>query len=101
MEFTGDYFAAAAPGDADAQVRVYRGMEGLNAVQLGEALDNPELLEGNWQLVHTIPGAADDIAGSLAADATLTCAEGESQDVGRWRIVRLQDVRLVPGRQVD
>ncbi|MCG2621273.1 hypothetical protein LVY72_05020 [Arthrobacter sp. I2-34] len=103
MEFTGDYFAAAAPGDADAQVRVYHGAQGLDAVQLGEALDNPELLEGNWQLVHTIPAAAastEDIVASLAGDTTLSCAEGESQVVGRWRIVRLQDVRLVPGRQV-
>ncbi|MFD1212154.1 hypothetical protein ACFQ36_08875 [Arthrobacter sp. GCM10027362] len=105
MDFTGEYFAAAEPqaSGAEAQVRVYRGAAGLTAVQLGEALDNPELLEGNWQLVHTIPAdpeAAADIAATLAADSSLTCTPGESQEVGRWRIVQLQNVRLEPGRQV-
>ncbi|NKX54287.1 hypothetical protein [Arthrobacter mobilis] len=101
MEFTGDYFAAAATAGTDGgrvPVRVYRGAAGLNAIQLGEALDNPELLEGNWLLLRTLP-AASDIAGSLAADFAITCTPGESWDVGQWRIVQLQDFRLEPGDQ--
>jgi hypothetical protein len=105
MDFTGDYFAVAETRGTDGEVpvHIYRGTAGLTAVQLGEALDNPELLEGNWQLVQTVPAASaapDDIAGSLAADSTIRCGQGDSVEVGRWRILPLQDVRLEPGPQV-
>ncbi|NKX49651.1 hypothetical protein HER39_03470 [Arthrobacter deserti] len=106
MDFTGDYFAAAEPAKTglDAQVRVYRGAAGLTAVQLGGALDNPELLEGNWQLVHTIPAApgdTGDIAGALDADASISCAQAGSFDVGRGRILQLEDARLEAGRRTE
>jgi hypothetical protein len=104
MDFTGDYFAAAEAAKAgEVPVRIYRGIEGLTAVQLGEALDNPELLEGNWQLVHTLPAASaapEELARSLDADASISCTQAGSADVGQWRIVELRDVRLEPRRQV-
>ncbi|MCW2134419.1 hypothetical protein [Arthrobacter sp. VKM Ac-2550] len=57
MSIQGEYFAAAETpnndGGAPPPVFVYRGAEGLLAAQLAEALDNHELLEGNWELVHT------------------------------------------------
>ena len=102
MSIQGEYFAAAETpnndGGAPPPVFVYRGAEGLLAVQLAEALDNHELLEGNWELVHTyMPPAAPKDAGhggvldELAADASVRFSPGERQQVGRWSIVQLAD----------
>ena len=110
MSIQGEYFAAAETpnndGGAPPPVFVYRGAEGLLAAQLAEALDNHELLEGNWELVHTyMPPAArtdappaartDDghggVLDELAADASVRFSPGERQQVGRWSIVQLAD----------
>ncbi|NMR28538.1 hypothetical protein [Crystallibacter degradans] len=120
MSIQGEYFAAAETpnndGGAPPPVFVYRGAEGLLAAQLAEALDNHELLEGNWELVHTYmppaerKGAAAEetdsaaaapaerkdaghagVLDELAADASVHFAPGERQQVGRWSIVQLAD----------
>ena len=117
MSIQGEYFAAAETpnndGGAPPPVFVYRGAEGLLAAQLAEALDNHELLEGNWELVHTYmppaerkgapaegkdgPATAPKDAGhggvldELAADASVRFSPGERQQVGRWSIVQLAD----------
>jgi hypothetical protein len=110
MSIQGEYFAAAETpnndGGAPPPVFVYRGAEGLLAAQLAEALDNHELLEGNWELVHTYmppaerkdaPPAERKDAGhggvleELAADASVRFSPGERQQVGRWSIVQLAD----------
>lgn len=114
MSIQGEYFAAAETpnndGGAPPPVFVYRGAEGLLAAQLAEALDNHELLEGNWELVHTYmppaerkgaaaerkDGAEKDgghggVLDELAADASVRFSPGERQQVGRWNIVQLAD----------
>jgi hypothetical protein len=119
MSIQGEYFAAAETpnndGGAPPPVFVYRGAEGLLAAQLAEALDNHELLEGNWELVHTYmppaerKGAAAEgkdtaavetdagdgghgrVLDELAADASVRFSPGERQQVGRWSIVQLAD----------
>jgi len=117
MSIQGEYFAAAETpnndGGAPAPVFVYRGAKGLLAAQLAEALDNHELLEGNWELVHTYmppaertgaPAENEDgpttvpkdagpggVLEELAADASVRFSPGERQQVGRWSIVQLAD----------
>ncbi|AUI51524.1 hypothetical protein [Arthrobacter crystallopoietes] len=102
MSIQGEYFAAAETpnndGGAPPPVFVYRGAEGLLAAQLAEALDNHELLEGNWELVHTYMPPAEwkdaahgGVLDELAADASVRFSPGERQQVGRWNIVQLAD----------
>ena len=102
MSIQGEYFAAAETpnndGGAPPPVFVYRGAEGLLAAQLAEALDNHELLEGNWELVHTYMPPAErkdavhgGVLDDLAADASVRFSPGERQQVGRWSIVQLAD----------
>jgi hypothetical protein len=109
MSIQGEYFAAAETpnndGGAPPPVFVYRGAEGLLAAQLAEALDNHELLEGNWELVHTYMPPAErkdapaerkdashgGVLEELAADASVRFSPGERQQVGRWSIVQLAD----------
>jgi hypothetical protein len=100
MTTHGEHFAVfqkQLPGAIAPPLRIYRGQPGLLAEQLAEALDNPELLAGNWELVHTFAGPAanaDDAVSQLRGDATLRCEEGDVIDAGAWKILTLPGFRF-------
>jgi hypothetical protein len=101
MTTHGEHFAVfqkqLLPGASAPPLRIYRGQPGLLAEQLAEALDNPELLAGNWELVHTFaaPAAnADDAASQLRGDPTLRFEQGDVIDAGAWRILPLPAFRF-------
>jgi len=94
MDTHGEHFAVFQPQSAGTSVpplRIYRGRPGLLGEQLAEALDNPELLEGSWELVHTFAGPAadaDDAVRQLSG-ASLRFDRGNLIEAGAWRILPL------------
>jgi hypothetical protein len=96
----GEHFAVfqkQLPGAIAPPLRIYRGQPGLLAEQLAEALDNPELLAGNWELVHTFARPAvnaDDAVSQLRDDTSLRCEPGNEIDAGAWQILPLPAFRF-------
>jgi hypothetical protein len=100
MSTHGEHFAVfqKQPAAAGAPpLRIYRGRPGLLGEQLAEALDNPELLAGNWELVHTLatPAAnADDAVSQLRCDPSLRFEQQGAIDAGAWEILPLRGFRF-------
>lgn len=102
---TGTHFAAleaSGPDGGPPTLRVYRALSGLLGEQLAEALDNPELLAGNWLLVHTVPLTETDASSGEAISEALSqalsrpVAPGSTSRVGKWLIAQLDDFDLNP-----
>lgn len=87
------YAVAEAAAAGPVPLRIFRGTKELSAVQLAEALDNPELLAGNWELLDTRSAASTSTADLLASVGTALGDATAAQDsavVGNWKILMLQ-----------
>lgn len=100
MTETGSYFAAVKRSEKQGEplpLRVFRSRQNLDGVQLAEALDNPELLEGSWELMKTAYVDSTETAHIVSALKAVSLRDIEPtsvDDAGPWAIVRLNDFEL-------
>lgn len=100
MSESGTYFAAVKRTEgqqAPLPLRVFRSHQELDGVQLAEALDNPELLEGSWELMKTLYVDSTETARLVSALKSVSLRDIEPtsvSDAGPWAIVRLNAFEL-------